>query len=1459
MQHNSNKNQIAVIIIILLGCFLVGVLPTIGSAQSLQKQDFESGWDGWTTDNPAVWEVGQPTSGPGIAYNGDNCVATILSGNYPTSDSGRLISPSFTVPNNGILRFYHWYALGDDTARMQISTDGGTTWDSLSENYYTGSNSAWEYAFVDISSYAGQVVQIAFYFVSDSTAVEDGWYIDDISITEGKCGTIAGEHWTIENSPYHVSCDVFIASLTIDPGVTVMFNGDYVFEVIGILTAVGTLQDTIVFTKGYIPNVDTRWQGIFFENTMPGSQLKYCKIEQSKNSGMRIINSIQTIENCLFINNSASYGGGINITLNTTNDTLRLLECVITNDTSFVHGGGIVSTTSTGALELIDCIIDHNVSNPYNTGATIRAGGGIYSEGDIILINCEITNNQCYAYCHSNCSSYGLGGGIYSNGNTVINNSIISGNKARATATGYWAFSYGYGGGLYLFAGSLSVINSIISCDTASAYYTMYGGAIYVNNGTASIENTTMAYNYPEAVRRYNGSVSIENSILYFNYNSGNQTSGTITASYCNIQNFDTTGNSNIDVNPVFFGSDCDPEGLRIIFPSQCIDAGNPDPIYNDQCFPPSLGGPRNDIGAHGGPGACGWIGWPVVYCPGTIDTSLCALGEEIRVELVISNADNVDAGGAMWSDDTLSFQADTAGSYFFTVIASNAQGADTCEVTINVARETPLALDNTNAMFYTTDTSTVAPEPQVIHITSPCGVGDADWEATIIDSDWLQVDKTSGTNPDSIVVSIVNPPYSVGVYDGLLVFRDVASQELLATVNVSFFVESGVDVGDEYAMPGDTVSVPINLATGDSLAGFEIPLTLKTMQPSKVRLLSASIDSAYVDSLIWSPDSSDVALKRVVQNPPMPPDSVYKIGCLYVVVAPDADPELAHIDTTVFDTRSYQFTYASGAVDTPFFSQGVIAIDTTIPNNPPPTIDCPGSTLSKTVCGVGNVCVPLTISNYDSVVVIGDVGSWDSNTLCFFADSSREYSLEINAFNAYGSTNCQVSVQVTIDSCGADSLIFPSTVLAPCNDDTSCVVQTVSVLLTQPIKGVTIPILLPEGVSVCTVSTYGYVTETWQVEQASDSNYLVVSLFDFAGGTIYPEPNPIPLFDILLTTGPRMCNTDTYIHWDTTLSTHPNWSLVFVDTTHSTFIPGFDVARDSTTIAGYSPGESDGIIDTVLGPNLGDLVYIIARIWQGGPDACVLDAMDVNGDCVLNIADVTLFIAYLYQGGEDLRCGCLTSPANTPVVKITDGSIVIRQETRDSYTTVTLNSSRDLRGLELVLKGSADVTPVNILDENFELFSSYDGEYLRVGIVDMQGEQVITQGKHSIIRLDGAWEVVSATVSDMAHKAWNVSLAAESENLPTEYSLSQNYPNPFNPTTVIAYSLPNPSQVKIEIYNLLGQTVATLVDTKQGAGNYTVTWDGRDMYGSRVSSGIYFYRLQADDFVETKKMLLLK
>ncbi|MCI0329676.1 MAG: T9SS type A sorting domain-containing protein [candidate division Zixibacteria bacterium] len=100
---------------------------------------------------------------------------------------------------------------------------------------------------------------------------------------------------------------------------------------------------------------------------------------------------------------------------------------------------------------------------------------------------------------------------------------------------------------------------------------------------------------------------------------------------------------------------------------------------------------------------------------------------------------------------------------------------------------------------------------------------------------------------------------------------------------------------------------------------------------------------------------------------------------------------------------------------------------------------------------------------------------------------------------------------------------------------------------------------------------------------------------------------------------------------------------------------------------------------------------------------------------------------------------------------------------------------------------------------------------------------------------------------------------AGSGATLPKEYSLRGNYPNPFNAKTVISFALPKESRVSLDIYNILGQKVKTLVNGMMPAGYQKIEWDGTDHNGLGVSSGVYLYKLKADEFSRVNRMTLLK
>lgn len=136
-----------------------------------------------------------------------------------------------------------------------------------------------------------------------------------------------------------------------------------------------------------------------------------------------------------------------------------------------------------------------------------------------------------------------------------------------------------------------------------------------------------------------------------------------------------------------------------------------------------------------------------------------------------------------------------------------------------------------------------------------------------------------------------------------------------------------------------------------------------------------------------------------------------------------------------------------------------------------------------------------------------------------------------------------------------------------------------------------------------------------------------------------------------------------------------------------------------------------------------------------------------------------------------------------------------------------------------------------------------------------------MSEPDHSLmfIHVDEAGKLTESTPQLAGFEVALQGKEIEGNGLPTKYNLCQNSPNPFNPYTGISYDLPKPGHVRLEIFNVLGQNVKTLVNDFREAGTQTVIWDGTDNSGSSVASGIYFYRISTGDFSASKKMMMLK
>jgi hypothetical protein len=365
----------------------------------------------------------------------------------------------------------------------------------------------------------------AFYFHQPGSHIQPG-YVSGI--------------WFAANSPYFINGDITIhadSALNIEPGVEVIFNGHYKFNVEGIISAVGTENDSIYFTAA---DPDTGWWGLRFTNAADGSLLSYCNFQYGKATGGAIFwdnrggaifanSSSPQITHCTIRNNIAlTQGGGIYVNGSSAGPFPQISYCSIVNNSALNSlGGGIY--INAGSFHITDCIISGNTAGSTGGGLYIQSG----ATDTVNISNCIISDD----------SSSGYGGGIYVvDGYTFIDGCTITGNKARLT-----------GGGLYS-GGDLSLTNSTVQGNISWGGTVNYeiGGGGFIAYKNTFVHNCIIAGNishtgsYPSygggfLLRQANYSAEITNSKILNNSAdiAGGMmfTSNNVTLAYCEISN----------------------------------------------------------------------------------------------------------------------------------------------------------------------------------------------------------------------------------------------------------------------------------------------------------------------------------------------------------------------------------------------------------------------------------------------------------------------------------------------------------------------------------------------------------------------------------------------------------------------------------------------------------------------------------------------------------------------------------------------------------------------------------------------------------------------------------------------------------------------------------------------------------------------------------------------------------
>jgi hypothetical protein len=291
---------------------------------------------------------------------------------------------------------------------------------------------------------------------------------------------------------------------------------------------------------------------------------------------------------------------------------------------------------------------------------------------------------------------------------------------------------------------------------------------------------------------------------------------------------------------------------------------------------------------------------------------------------------------------------------------------------------------------------------------------------------------------------------------------------------------------------------------------------------------------------------------------------------------------------------------------------------------------------------------------------------------------------------------------------------------------------------------------------------------------------------------------------------------------------------------------------------------------------------------YNGGLKMACSGPIDTRGDLNANgipfeIADAVTYQNYFMQGldafGDHKSASVVASDANYDGYPLTVPDFVFLLRVLQGEQSVPPGSGEDCPRVAL----RADVKEIRLTTEDSLgaalliidgyptptlLASGMDMGYVQVGgqtrVLIYSYEAGRSFGEGPLMSFEGGWRLISVELSSYTglpclYGGVTITEEPRDGDLPTTFELSQNYPNPFNPSTTIAYDLPAAASVQIQIYNVAGQKVRTLIDRAESAGNHTVEWDGCDDYGGRVSSGVYLYRLTAGETVLSRKMMLLK
>ncbi len=331
-------------------------------------------------------------------------------------------------------------------------------------------------------------------------------------------------------------------------------------------------------------------------------------------------------------------------------------------------------------------------------------------------------------------------------------------------------------------------------------------------------------------------------------------------------------------------------------------------------------------------------------------------------------------------------------------------------------------------------------------------------------------------------------------------------------------------------------------------------------------------------------------------------------------------------------------------------------------------------------------------------------------------------------------------------------------------------------------------------------------------------------------------------------------------------------------------FLADFDIALDHsdlgiitfTTSGTANGGKGDANLDGEI--DISDLYAVIHHLTYGGTYTLTGDGLanaDVNEDDEVDNDDVSDILSYIFNGtwpvipgptqpGGTITGGNLGFRLGEIIIPIHVMPFLAKSLADDEFrnVTVTMNYNPDkinYASFSSQLLANGNFVSAQEISPGVAKFTFASPFYLEANlelgnmVMSFEGEIPWGETITTSYTIDGGDEQTGPTI------VFDPTNVSEDEIIPDEFALYNNYPNPFNPETTIKFALPVKQIVTLKIYDVLGREVATLLSGEFNAGIHTARWNGVTSNGIPAASGIYFFRIEAGDFVQTNKMILLK